>query len=208
MPQNMQVATFVLGAVFVLLAISAGGFKIFGVEMSGVSGRWARYVAGAAGVVLIIFALLPSLLDRSSSGTTSASQPTPSPGGPPTEATQTAGPAHAGGVSASREDGTNDQGRDADNSKGPAATAEIAAPPTGALMGSLEIGTNRDGSDFDKFGRPAATAEACAEMCRVHDDCRAMTYVLSQTTCWLKKAVPNATSNSDMISSVKVRDGN
>ena len=58
MPQNLVLAAFVVGAVFVLLAISAGSFKIFGVEMSGANGRSSRIVAGVAGAALIAFALV------------------------------------------------------------------------------------------------------------------------------------------------------
>jgi len=57
MPQNLTLAAFVFGAVLILLALSAGSFKIFGAEMSGASGRWSRIAAGVAGVALIGFAL-------------------------------------------------------------------------------------------------------------------------------------------------------
>jgi hypothetical protein len=70
-------------------------------------------------------------------------------------------------------------------------------------MGPLEMGTNRQGYDFDAFGKGAPNVELCAEMCRVEPDCKAVTYVISLKTCWMKNHVPPATSNPDMISSVK-----
>ncbi len=71
-------------------------------------------------------------------------------------------------------------------------------------MGPLEQNTNRQGLDFDAFGKTAANAELCAEMCRVNAQCKAMTYVISAKTCWLKIGTPPASSNADMISAVKV----
>jgi hypothetical protein len=71
-------------------------------------------------------------------------------------------------------------------------------------MGQLEMGTNRQGYDFDAFGKPAQNPQLCAEMCRVDATCKAMTYVVSRKTCWLKIGVPQASSDMDMISAVKV----
>jgi hypothetical protein len=56
-PQNIAVAAFVLGAVLILLALSSGGFKLFGAEMSGASGHVPRAIAGVLGVLLIGFGL-------------------------------------------------------------------------------------------------------------------------------------------------------
>lgn len=61
MPQNLELAFFMVGAVLMLLALSSGGFKIFGAEMSGVSGRWSRLAAGFVGLGLIITAAMQVL---------------------------------------------------------------------------------------------------------------------------------------------------
>jgi hypothetical protein len=53
MPQSLSLAILVLGGVLLLLALSAGGFKMFGAELSGASGRWSRIAAGIVGVGLI-----------------------------------------------------------------------------------------------------------------------------------------------------------
>ena len=73
-----------------------------------------------------------------------------------------------------------------------------------AVMGPLEMETNRQGNDFDAFGRGAENAQLCAEMCRIDEDCDAMTYVVSLKTCWMKRGVPSARKHPDMISAVKV----
>ena len=61
MPQNITLAAFLLGAVLILLAISAGNFRIFGVEMSGANGTWSRLVAGIVGLAVLSIALWPNL---------------------------------------------------------------------------------------------------------------------------------------------------
>jgi|KBSMisStaDraftv2_1062788.scaffolds.fasta_scaffold55544_2 hypothetical protein len=53
MPQNIALAAFLFGAVLLLLALSSGGFKIFGAEMSSAGSRGARYIAGVAGAALL-----------------------------------------------------------------------------------------------------------------------------------------------------------
>ncbi|MBS0582591.1 MAG: hypothetical protein JSS42_05755 [Proteobacteria bacterium] len=74
-------------------------------------------------------------------------------------------------------------------------------PPPLAPMGPLERGWNYAHNDLDA-GKwlPAASAEACSDMCFVRADCRAMTYVISNRSCWLKFATTNKESNPDMIS--------
>jgi len=63
MPQNVTIGAFVFGAVLVLIALLTGGFKIFGVEISGTTGRLQRIIAGVLGILLIIvgiYGLVPS----------------------------------------------------------------------------------------------------------------------------------------------------
>jgi hypothetical protein len=99
-----------------------------------------------------------------------------------------------------------------------AQTGETTAPPnqtqTGppahatpgvVVMGPLEAGVNRQGLDFSAFAPTTANAALCAEMCRVNNQCRAMTYVISQKTCWLKGGVPPPLppGGPDYVSAVK-----
>jgi PAN domain-containing protein len=58
------------------------------------------------------------------------------------------------------------------------------------VMGQLEPGINRQGMDLSADERHTPNAEICAELCRTNSECRAMTYVISLKTCWLKAGVP------------------
>ena len=62
--------------------------------------------------------------------------------------------------------------------------------PIEPVMGQLEEGINRQGMDFSAYGLGMANAPLCAEECRKNPECKAMTYVISQKTCWLKRGVP------------------
>ena len=198
MPQNIALAAFVLGAVLLLLALSAGSFKFLGAEMSGAAGRWSRVVAGVIGVGLIAFALL-----QYSAGLG------PTRGAPADESASLAGePGTARVANPARGQTATPAGA---ATTGPATTAAIedsTPPPRRPVMGPLEMGINRQGNDFDAFGKSAENAQLCAEMCRTTDDCKAMTYVVSAKTCWMKTVAPPAASHPDMISSVKVIEEN
>ncbi|MBK6796223.1 MAG: hypothetical protein IPG76_05370 [Acidobacteria bacterium] len=54
MPQTMTIASFILGAVLLLIAILSGGFKIFGAEVSGKTGTAGRMISGILGIIFII----------------------------------------------------------------------------------------------------------------------------------------------------------
>jgi hypothetical protein len=74
----------------------------------------------------------------------------------------------------------------------------------GSPMGPLEHGWNYNQNDLDPAGwLLVPSADACSELCYQHEACKAMTYVVSNRSCWLKSAVPNRTENKDMISAVK-----
>jgi len=66
MPTSLSIGAFVLGAVLLLISVVSGGFKIFGAEVSGSSGRLGRLVAFVAGVVLIITGFLHEAREKSS----------------------------------------------------------------------------------------------------------------------------------------------
>jgi len=75
-----------------------------------------------------------------------------------------------------------------------------AGPP----MGSLEQGWNYNHNDLDPNGwLLVPSADKCSELCYEREACKAMTYVVSNKSCWLKSAVPDRTQNHDMISAVK-----
>ncbi len=77
--------------------------------------------------------------------------------------------------------------------------------PLIGVMGQLEPGINRQGLDFSAYAIPAENAPICAERCRTNTDCKAMTYVVSMKSCWLKKGVPSPfpPGGPDYISAVK-----
>ena len=78
-----------------------------------------------------------------------------------------------------------------------------AAPPKTA-MGPLLNGVGLDHSDIDASGWLSLTsAEACRDVCYTRSDCKAMTYVNSNRSCWLKYEVPKRSANRDEISSIK-----
>jgi hypothetical protein len=57
-PSNLTIAAFVFGAVLLLLALAGGKFKLFGAQVSGTIGKFARILAFVIGVGLISFGLL------------------------------------------------------------------------------------------------------------------------------------------------------
>jgi len=75
----------------------------------------------------------------------------------------------------------------------------------GPVMGQLEPGINRQGMDFDANGRITENAETCAELCRTDRNCKAMTFVISRRTCWLKTGVPKPfpPGGRDFVSAAK-----
>jgi len=71
-------------------------------------------------------------------------------------------------------------------------------------MGPLERGVGMDHSDIDAAGWLSLTSpEACSDVCRSREDCKAMTYVISNRSCWLKYTVPRRTGNPDEVSAAK-----
>lgn len=86
-PQNITIAVFVFGAVLILIALLSGGFKIFGVEVSGTTGKLGRIVAGAAGTLFLIVGLHGSFEKRSAPPPppTEENSPTGKPEPPPVD---------------------------------------------------------------------------------------------------------------------------
>jgi hypothetical protein len=78
------------------------------------------------------------------------------------------------------------------------------SPPKKAAMGPLLNGVGLDHSDIDASGwLSLGSAEACRDMCYMRSDCKAMTYVISNKSCWLKYEVPKRSVNKDEVSAIK-----
>lgn len=77
--------------------------------------------------------------------------------------------------------------------------------PTTAIMDPLQAGINLQGCDFSSIATTSSNAADCAELCRTNVDCRAMTFVVSRNTCWLKRGVPQPApiGGPDYVSAVK-----
>jgi hypothetical protein len=71
-------------------------------------------------------------------------------------------------------------------------------------MGPLQPGVDFGHSDLNKKGWSSVpSAEVCSFMCYARPDCKAMSYVVSNQSCWLKSEVPAPGKEADMISAVK-----
>ena len=79
MPANIALGAFIVGAILLLLAVSHGGFKIFGAEMSGAEGRAPRIVAGLCGALLLGFGAWQSTRSRRRPRRQSRRRPRPRP---------------------------------------------------------------------------------------------------------------------------------
>ena len=89
---------------------------------------------------------------------------------------------------------------------GQTTSGDSTEPPKKPQMGPLENGIGLDHNDLSPTGwLSVASAEACSDLCYARDDCFAMTYVISNKSCWLKYAVPARTGNADEISAVKLK---
>jgi len=59
-PENLSVASIVLGGVLLLIALVGGGFKIFAAEVTGHAGGWARVISGGLGSTLVLAGIFGS----------------------------------------------------------------------------------------------------------------------------------------------------
>jgi hypothetical protein len=71
-------------------------------------------------------------------------------------------------------------------------------------MGGLQDNLAFVHSDIESDGRHASSAAVCSLDCQFNPRCRAMTFIKSQQTCWLKDSVPSTAASSDMVSAVKL----
>jgi hypothetical protein len=71
-------------------------------------------------------------------------------------------------------------------------------------MSTLIIGMNDGGPDLGGGIRERSGA-SCAARCAADARCNAMTFILSQQTCWLKSSSGTRTETPDMVSAVKIQ---
>ncbi len=88
----------------------------------------------------------------------------------------------------------------------PPPTPSPPTPPSPSLPVTIEPNTDRYGLDYKKLSG-VASADDCRAACAKDADCDAYSYVKSSRDCYLKKGVPAATPNSNVVSGVKVRSG-
>lgn len=73
-------------------------------------------------------------------------------------------------------------------------------------MRSPEAGWNYEHGDLDADKwLSVASAEACADLCYQRNECVAMSYVVSNRSCWLKHSVSTKVANPDVVSAVRFR---
>jgi hypothetical protein len=71
-------------------------------------------------------------------------------------------------------------------------------------MGPLQVGVGYEGNDLHPKGwLTMGSAQACANRCYETITCKAMTYVKSNRSCWLKSVAANRIDNGDEVSAVK-----
>ncbi|MFL6625318.1 MAG: PAN domain-containing protein [Burkholderiaceae bacterium] len=95
---------------------------------------------------------------------------------------------------------------------GNGSTTPTPAPPVAAAqdpsqppaMGPMEPGVGYEGNDLHPNGwLTMGSAQACAKRCYETIPCKAMTYVRSNRSCWLKSAAANRIEKSDEVSAIK-----
>jgi hypothetical protein len=85
-----------------------------------------------------------------------------------------------------------------------AAPGMVSAVKAPVGMGGLEYERSYSGADY-RDARVASAAE-CSAICAREPQCRAMTFIVDQSRCWLKSAVPPAQPAGGMVSAVKKRN--
>jgi hypothetical protein len=81
-------------------------------------------------------------------------------------------------------------------------------PQHAGLEGDMEANTDRPGFDYRNFDLAAADARLCRAQCEAEQRCLSWTYVApgvqgTYARCWLKNAVPQATTNGCCISGIR-----
>jgi len=77
-------------------------------------------------------------------------------------------------------------------------------PPQRRPMGALQYGVGFNHGDLNANSPLVLTTpQACSDVCYERTDCKAMTYVESNRTCWLKFQVANRVSVANEVSAVR-----
>ncbi|MCL6683755.1 PAN domain-containing protein [Sphingomonas alba] len=182
----MQTVFVSAGIVFMAGALIGGGLSAFGVTLPALSSIKRQALLFALGGVLLVLGLY---------------SPAINPKHDPDESRNSTDAQNLNENNTQENATSNtDGGTDQDNST---EVQDNTSTDTGGTMGPLEQGVNRDAHDLSNIGKYAANAYDCSELCRIEKRCVAMTYVISNRTCWLKGVVPPQSPNADMISAVK-----
>jgi threonine/homoserine/homoserine lactone efflux protein len=64
MPENINIAAFIVGAILLLVALTTGGVTIFGSSVGQATSKRARYVAGLLGFALLAYGAWLSIPER------------------------------------------------------------------------------------------------------------------------------------------------
>lgn len=147
MPQSLAIGSFVLGGVLLLIAVVGGRFKLFGAQVEGSAGPFARLFAGLFGLVLLAAGFGSELAKPTSA------DPQPPPGGTqflPRAAGDSPGvgrspaPAPPPAARASEEE--------PEGEVRPAAGREsVAAAVSGALDAAMEAMNRRSAAPLERF---------------------------------------------------------
>ena len=73
-----------------------------------------------------------------------------------------------------------------------------AEPSAGPLLANRGF---QGGTDY--ASAQTATAAACSDLCAGEEACVAMTYIVSERTCYLKRATTALVDTGNMISAIK-----
>jgi hypothetical protein len=76
---------------------------------------------------------------------------------------------------------------------------------SGVPKRALEPGINRIGADYKQVNIKPPMVAGCQHLCQRDGQCEAWTFVKSSGVCWLKSAIPDATTDSCCSSGVADR---
>src|ERR1017187_6704656 len=84
-----------------------------------------------------------------------------------------------------------------------APSVSVTSPPSHkARMSVLEYNTNRGGSDLTKL--VVADIDDCLNRCIAKEECKAISFLEAEKTCWLKGEVPPRGELQGFTSAVKI----
>jgi len=215
--EKFNIISFIVGALFLLIGISGGGFKIKELDLGKVE-KVPRVLAFILGLVFVVIGLADyldiGLFEKKLK---------------PTDIIRDNGNAEEDAKIKAEEDAKKKAEEDAkikaeedakikaeedakikaeeDAKKKAQADLEKRELPKANFR--LEFEINRQGSDYKSFSLPEARPELCRDECLEDPNCKAFTYVKpgyqlpDKAVCWLKDSVPPPTSHAFCVSGVK-----